>query len=294
MWRRTLFALIALATMTGAVGLTARAITPSSVISITWSMPDAEFGGWSGIDVTADGTGFVAVSDHGSMTRGTLQRRGGRLVGATSKTITPIKGDMDSWSSTFARDSEGVSLEADGRVAISYEGFTRVWRHKDPALLERIYQYPAFRDMQANGGLEAVATTADGTILTLPEVPKQADRYQVYANDAKGWREAYTFSHDGYWRAVGADVGPDGKFYLLERQFLKIGFISRIRRFDLSETEQPMEGEILYQSPLWRHGNLEGMGVWRDSEGHMRAVMVSDNNFLPFLGTEIVEVVLPR
>lgn len=294
MWRRSLLALIALAFMTGAAALAARAITPASVITLIWSMPLAKFGGWSGIDVTPDGKDFVAVSDRGSIAFGSLHRVEGRLEGISSMPLRPIKGDKDLWSTTFARDAEGVSLEPSGALLISYEGFARVWRHRDPALPERIHQHSAFQRMPANGSLEAVAAAPDGTIYTLPEVSREPDRYPVFAHDGTGWSQPFSLQRSESWRAVGADFGPDGLFYLLERQFLGIGFVSRIRRFDISAPgAQPLAGELLYQSPLWRHGNLEGIAIWRDEEGQIRAVLVSDNNFLPFLPTEIVEIVLP-
>ena len=41
------------------------------------------------------------------------------------------------------------------------------------------------------------------------------------------------------------------------------------------------------------HDNLEGLSVWRDPQGRLRATMVSDNNYLFIFRSEIVEYRLP-
>lgn len=294
MWLRSVLALSVLAALAGAAGLAARLLLPAAVTALPWSMPLEHFGGWSGIDTGPDGREFVAISDRGSIAFGSLERENGRLSGISVRTIGPIGSDMGPWSTSFAQDTEGVSLQADGALVISHEGFARILRHHAPAPPERILQPLAFQQMLANRSLEAVAVTPEGLILTLPEIPDDARSYPVFTHDGERWDQPFSLARDGWWRAVGADIGPDGRLYLLERQFLWIGFNTRIRRFDLSAPERPLRGETLYHSPLWRHGNLEGMGIWQDSSGRMRAIMVSDDNFLPFLPTEIVEVLLPE
>jgi hypothetical protein len=49
----------------------------------------------------------------------------------------------------------------------------------------------------------------------------------------------------------------------------------------------------MFQSPTGFHDNLEGVAIWRDTAGHLRATMVADNNFLPFLSSGLVEYQLP-
>ena len=88
---------------------------------------------------------------------------------------------------------------------------------------------------------------------------------------------------------MGADFGPDGWFYLLERQFTGYGFRSRVRRFDVAGDTVHHEEKLL-ESPALRHDNLEGISVWRADDGTIRMTMVSDDNFRPFLQrTEFVE-----
>jgi hypothetical protein len=79
---------------------------------------------------------------------------------------------------------------------------------------------------------------------------------------------------------VGADFGPDGLFYILERTVSPLGFRSRV---------QGLDDQVLLSTLPSKHGNLEGISVWRDSAGQTRVTMVSDNNFLSVLRSEIVE-----
>lgn len=37
------------------------------------------------------------------------------------------------------------------------------------------------------------------------------------------------------------------------------------------------------------HDNLEGISVWQDPDGRIRLTMISDDNFMVFQRTEIVE-----
>ncbi len=293
MWRRIVVALIALACLFLAAGLAVREILPGNVTAISWSMESEHFGGWSAVDLLPDGVGFLAVGDAGAFTRGRLIREAGRVVAVEAGEPEWLKSDFGPWIYPFAEDAEGVSLESDGTFLVSYESNARLWRHDpDAPLPERLARNEAFDLMKANGSLEALASLPDGTILTLPEKPDSKTTYPVYTYDGQSWQQPFFLSRGFGWNAVGADFGPDGQLYLLEREFVGFGFRSRIRRFDISQADGILDGEMLYKSLPGRHGNLEGIAIWQDDAERIRAVMVSDNNFRSFLRTQIVEVVL--
>ena len=71
---------------------------------------------------------------------------------------------------------------------------------------------------------------------------------------------------------------------MLERDFLGIGFRSRVRRFDLTGGNE----QVLLETRLRAHDNLEGISVWQDEQG-LRMTLISDDNFRAFQRTEIVE-----
>ncbi len=103
------------------------------------------------------------------------------------------------------------------------------------------------------------------------------------------WDVAGLLPMDGKFLPVGADFGPDGRLYLLERQFFGLGgFASRVRRVELA-ADGVIADETLIQTPPGSFVNLEGIAVWRDAAGVLRLTMVSDDNFMAVLGTEVVE-----
>ena len=235
----------------------------AAAVSVPFSGSDEDFGGWSGLEVSPDGERFTTLGDRGSIGSGRLTRTADRtLTGAAGFTHNRL-GDARIW--TYA--------DADGPAA---------WMPRTPG----------YGSLQNNSGLEALAIDAQGRLYTLPErsgslyAPFPVWRY----SGGDDWDEVARLRRDGLWMPVGADFGPEGQFYLLERSFNGFGFASRIRRFpaDFSDTG----GEILYESSRLTHGNLEGLAIWRDGSGTLRAVMMTDNNFRPYQRSEIVEVTL--
>ena len=64
-----------------------------------------------------------------------------------------------------------------------------------------------------------------------------------------------------------------------------------MRRWD--SVDDGLIGETtLLTTPAGRFGNLEGMSLWRDGSGRLRATLVSDNNFWPVMRTQLVEFAL--
>jgi hypothetical protein len=50
---------------------------------------------------------------------------------------------------------------------------------------------------------------------------------------------------------------------------------------------------VLLETAPGAFGNLEGLSVWQDAAGALRLTLVADDNFLFFLGTEVVEFTVP-
>ena len=83
-------------------------------------------------------------------------------------------------------------------------------------------------------------------------------------------------------------IGPDGKLYVLERDFRGLrGFASRVRRYAMEDDKIGPPEHILTTS-LMQFDNLEGIAVWADGQG-IRITMISDDNFLFVQRTELVE-----
>lgn len=263
--------------------------------SFTWSSKDKDFGGFSGIELYPDGSRFIAITDRGNYLTGRLHRDKGRITRISTSALAPLR-DTDGQQQTrkFSKDSEGLALRSDGRVFVSYEGFHRVWAY---LTMERAAWLPRpadFKHLQNNSSLEALAVDYRGWLYTLPERSGKLTRpFPIYRYRNGAWDQQLSIPRSGGFLAVGADIGPDGKFYLLEREFTGFGFRSRVRRFTLGETalSQP---ETLLQTRVGRHDNLEGLAVTRTSSGEIRLTMISDDNFRSFQRTEIVEYLVPR
>ncbi|MEO1194636.1 MAG: esterase-like activity of phytase family protein [Pseudomonadota bacterium] len=247
--------------------------------------------GVSGIEVTPDGARFIAVSDAGWFLEGHLSREDGVLTGGEVTRVRPIIGQngfpvrarrVGDWS-----DAEGIALLPDGTIYVSFERWARVARYQSTtAAGEWIKDDPDFATYAENRQLEAVAVDASGTIYTMPEVAVGAAGFAMYRLDRTGWVVAgHVPASDGF-SLVGADFGPDGMLYLLERKLVfATWWQSRVQRFDLATGAL----ELLWAPGANDFGNLEGISVWQAEDG-LRATMVSDNNAAPGVPTEIVEI----
>lgn len=256
-----------------------------------WRLRLSGLGGLSGLEVDDDGTGFVAVSDKGRFVTGRFQREGGVITDVLSPEVLPVRTVKGPPVGGYDIDSEGLARDAAGRLYVSFEGNDRVRLFptpKDKATF--LPTDPDFYTFQENSSLEALAIGPDGAIYTMPERSGEWDRpFPVYRLRGDIWDQPFTIPRRDKYLAVGADFGPDGKFYLLEREFLWYGgFSARVRRFDLGADGFTNE-ETLLATRYGQYDNLEGISVWQDADGATRMTMVSDDNFSRLQVTEFVE-----
>lgn len=262
---------------------------------ITWSEPWEHFGGWSGLDLAADGTGFVTVSDKGSFAHGSLARKpDGSLAGASMTRRGRLHGIDGNRLREGERDAEGLAVDDQGRAYVSFERFHRVRRY-DPlnGPATSVPSHPDFRRLQENSGLETLALDAAGTLHAIPERSGALDRpFPVYRLLGDHWDKSWKLRRDGTFLPVDADFGPDGRFYLLERDFKWLGgFATRVRRFDVGEGG--FENEVtLLRTRFGELDNMEALATWRDPEGRVRVLLLSDDNFFPLQRTMFAEYIL--
>ncbi len=264
--------------------------------SYRWHEPGDWFGGLSGFDLTADGARFVAVTDRAMIVTGRVTRDGaGAVDGVTGLTSAPLQDSKGKVLTRFNSDAEGVALFPDGRVAVSFEGNARVMVHKAAHQPGRFAgNATVMGKLQGNSGLEALAVDPDGLLVTLPERSGSTTRpFPVWRLDGGQWRPAFQIDRQGGFLPVGADYGPDGRLYLLEREFNGFGFASRVRRFP-ANAQGVDPGEVLLTTRTGTHDNLESLAIWQDAQGRLRATMVSDDNFHLLQRTELVDYLLPE
>ncbi|OYX42446.1 MAG: hypothetical protein B7Z02_12120 [Rhodobacterales bacterium 32-67-9] len=281
--------LAAAVAVTGAVSTAPRA---DYVGTFVWTGTSPKFGGFSALDLRPDGLGFVAVSDSAAFYGGRFSRgpSGAVVAVGTEPPViplslhgTPVQDPMD--------DAEGVAFAPDGGLYVSYETENRIVRYGPEGRKWLGEDWPTlFKGFEVNFGIEALAIDAAGTLYAMPErpIPRHAP-IPVFRGRDGVWDQPFTLRRDGGWLPVGADFGPDGRLYLLERDYWPlIGFMSRVRRITF-DGDHVTEDEVLVQTPAGTHDNLEGLAVWQDAEGAIRLTMISDDNFLPSQRTEIVD-----
>ncbi|GLQ35365.1 hypothetical protein GCM10007939_16480 [Amylibacter marinus] len=254
----------------------------------------AKFGGFSAIHVYENGQEFLALSDHGLFLRGVLERKDGTLTGVIPQEQSPVRKIDGGAVSGNNSDSEGIAVAQNGDIFVSFEGFHRVRKYTDiDGNAAHISGHARFKSMQQNSSLEALAIDKNGVLYTMPERSGHEKRpFPIYRYQGGAWDIYGQVPRDHPFLMVGADIGPDGRFYVLERHFAGFGFATQLRSFAMGQSGLRDERRHL-RTRTGRHDNLEGISVWRDPQGNLRATMISDDNFRFFLASEIVEYILP-
>lgn len=266
----------------------------AGLVSVTdWHIAQPWFGGFSAIEASADGTRFTAVSDRSRVVRGTFERSDGVVTAVALSHVGILR---DSSGRKFAKeygDSEGLADLGQGAFLVSFEGQDRIERFAGPNSRGRPLPHSrAFEKMDRNGAFEALAIDRNGIIYALPEnAVADPSEVVIFALENRRWRQAARIPRHPRFKPVGADFGPDGRFYLLERAFTGWSFRSRVRRFDVQQGKFVNETELM-RSIAGAHDNLEGLAVWRDDQGRIRLTMISDDNFRLVQRTQIVEYVV--
>ena len=301
MRRRFTIAITTCLAISGGLAFWAEASNPKAgtaehLSTYRWQIAQEWFGGFSGLELSADGTKLVTISDRGQLVSADIQREDGVIVGIGNVghgKVLNHKGESP--FPAHRRDGEGLAQLADGTLIVSFEGRHRVEAFEDPEATPTLFpRGDWFKKMSGNAGLEALAVDPSETLFVMPESPfRHPEIIQVFTLKGQEWPLAFTLTRDLKFKPVGADFGPDGRLYVLERGFNGIGFRTRARSFHVDENGASDE-KLLFRNGIGGHDNLEGISVWRDSEGRIRLTMISDDNFRLIQRTELVEYVIPQ
>ena len=190
----------------------------------------------------------------------------------------------------WKRDSEGLTLDGDQKLLISFEGKAKIgWFHKNstkfgnlikkyklPAQLKRIKNYRS-----KNKSLEALAWHPRYGILTATEWPLLKDNKKlqtIYALNGKQWHfKAEPEARSGL---AAMEVMDDGNVLVMERSFtcLLAPFVVTLKKVFIKNCKQKMcKTKILAKlnnHEGWKLDNFEGLA----RVGKNRYVMVSDDN----------------
>jgi hypothetical protein len=262
------------------------------------------FGGLSGLALSPDARLLYAVSDHGYRLTAHLKHDSeGRLTGIDSWVSTPLLTTRGTRARGVYRDAEAIVLDQDGTQLVSFERRHRIRRYAalkggsgtGPAVA--VPTPPELANAPSNGGIEAMTLLRDGTLMVLTEY------YENPNGTIKGWLmrdgTASPISYDPRDGFSPTDLAtlPNGDVLLLERKFNLAAMAARIRRFRLSDIKpgHKLEGEKIAEigNPL-TVDNFEGLAVRQGPKGGILLYLVSDDNYLPFERTLLLQFRLAR
>lgn len=258
------------------------------------SSPRTDFGGFSGLLVSSDGTRLLAVSDEGSWFSARLGYKEGRLERVSDGDLAPMR-DLDGVPmSGKAADAEGLAALSpagiDGEVAVSFERDHRVWRYdfgRDGvrALPRPIAMPPDLASAERNGGLEALTLLDGRRLLALTEHSLTASgAIRGWIVPLKGGEAApIALRRDGLFSLTDMARLPDGDLLLLERRFTMLsGPAMQLRRIARADIQPGalLDGPVVARLGMdYSIDNMEGLAVREGPEGETLVYVLSDNNF---------------
>lgn len=237
-----------------------------------------EFGGFSGLLVSGDE--LVAVSDQGWWLGATLREAGGilRLTGAR---LTPMRDAEGDRYTKAGGDAEGLA-RVGPRLVVSFERDHRLMVLRDSGRMGGTVQPRSFEQFSSNKGLEALAALPDGRLLAFAE-GADGDGVPMFLFDLAGATAEARLPRAGVHSVTGADIGPDGRLYLVLRDYsVLFGVSIRVMRYRLGESGLPLPGSAETLASFEAASgidNMEGISLDRGPEGAIRLWLISDDNF---------------
>ena len=262
---------------------------------------DKRFGGLSGLSVGRDGR-LYAVSDHGYwLSASMLLGPDDALKDLVDWRIAPILTTTKLPVSGRLRDAEALAQARDGSFLVAFEGLHRISRYSPPPKTFEStpvsVQIPsAVAQAPSNGGIEALATLADGRLLIIAEELENPD------GSVKAWvLDDGQFTELSYLPAKGFRVTDcaalnDGDVLVLERRYVPFGILSarltRVTAGSLRPGAKLAGKELLKLEQPLAVENFEGIAVQQTSNGTM-IFIVSDDNYSSFQQTLLLQFLLP-
>ncbi|MEM0943434.1 MAG: esterase-like activity of phytase family protein [Pseudomonadota bacterium] len=247
------------------------------------------FGGLSGLMI--EGDRLIAVTDRAHLLRARLTIAGDvlSLSDATLWHLRQLNGKMHDFRTG---DAEALT-RAPQSVFISFERYHRISPMVPSGRLQGQIRPQAFEGLPYNKGIEALAfVRGEGVLAIAEEVTEAGAPYWLFRGPDQV--ETGHLPLASRHQVTGGEVGPDGKLYLLRRDFNVIQGISiRVERFALA-AGHPVPGsreEIAAFESAGRIDNMEGLAL-TEAGGETHLWIISDDNFSALQRTILVRLTL--
>ncbi len=256
------------------------------------SSANRQFGGLSGLDITADGQ-FIAISDTGFWLTGRIVEDGdGWLRGVEDWQIAPILDpNGEQANRTISADAEGLRYDAaTGTAIVSFEHNHRVSRFAVDDLATarpEAVALPTLTGLRSNRGIEAVALAPADSPLAGAVVIISEDADDG-AGNIRGWivdgplAGAFSVTRSDQFAVTDAAFLPNGDLLILERRLSLTGIGMRIRRLPAEDIRPGAVADgavVLSDDHLFQIDNMEGLAVRMLPSGEALITLVSDDNY---------------
>ena len=264
-------------------------VEPLGNYEIKIKSPD--FVGFSALHVSNFGKNLLALTDRSRYFDAIIIRDASFQITdlkiEKSGTLLSSKGEALSGRNT---DSEALAVLSNEGFYVSFESNHRVMYHKTLSSAGQFLpKHPDFENFHFNKGLESLATDSNGTLYAIPESPPTGEStYPIYKLNNKKWEVIAKIKPTQDFLISDAYFMPNNDLLLLERAYdWSSGFRTQLRVLKIYGNTIKKQYKILeLESGKYNH---EGVSVWKNEFGSYFLTIISDNNFIPFITTEIRE-----
>ena len=256
---------------------------------------EKDYGGFSGLVISNEGTEALVVTDKSFFFVLELRRDENEILTGYSVIrkgrILSSKGEHLNGRNT---DSESIVIDENNNYYISFESNHRIMMHAEVGGKGVfVPKHPMFRKLSVNKGIEALAIDADNRLIAIPEKPPSGiSDIPIFRLQNDKWEIIKYVKINDNFLVTDAEILPEGLLLILERKFSWTqGFKTRFRLISLDKFDNT-EPITVFTSTANQFDNLEGVTLWRDKNGEMRILTVSDDNFHPLQQSEIREFFL--
>jgi len=267
---------------------------PGALMPFFWPVQDERLHRFTAIHTT-DGMNILLLSDRGVLATARLRRgQGGAITGIETQSIQFLRDTEGRPLTGPFRNAQGIAVGQDGRIFVSFEGHGRVWSYAAPdAPAQALPVHRDFARLTVGAGLSALAIGRSGVIHAIPQRPARMTHgipsYHFWNGE---WAGSFRLPADNGFHPVAADIGPDGRLYLLEQGQGESGRRVQIRRFLLAGSRID-GGAVVMRSAANGFDALSGLSIWRGSTGALRALMIS-HTITPERPNALIEVGLAQ